>query len=126
MAADRYRRSSGAQTVGSFKNGTCLRKCYYETYRFSEDLDFTVLGGPEAPEDLAPIFAAERAGQLSGVPARTLYDWADAAVLVPDYPKTRPKAWSYRDLAFRCGTGRRRHRPGGPASTRRMTLRLLL
>jgi uncharacterized protein (DUF433 family) len=45
-------------------------------------------------------YSAERAGQLSGVPARTLYDWADAAVLVPDYPKTRPKAWSYRDLAF--------------------------
>ena len=22
-----------------FKGGTCLRKCYYETYRFSEDLD---------------------------------------------------------------------------------------
>ncbi len=25
-----------------FKGGTCLRKCYYETYRFSEDLDFTL------------------------------------------------------------------------------------
>lgn len=25
-----------------FKGGTCLRKCYFETYRFSEDLDFTV------------------------------------------------------------------------------------
>lgn len=23
-----------------FKGGTCLRKCYFETYRFSEDLDF--------------------------------------------------------------------------------------
>lgn len=30
-----------------FKGGTCLKKCYIETYRFSEDLDFTVLpGGP--------------------------------------------------------------------------------
>lgn len=28
-----------------FKGGTCLRKCYFETYRFSEDLDFTVTGG---------------------------------------------------------------------------------
>lgn len=26
-----------------FKGGTCLKKCYFETYRFSEDLDFTVL-----------------------------------------------------------------------------------
>src|SRR5437867_11398673 len=24
-----------------FKGGTCLKKCYFETYRFSEDLDFT-------------------------------------------------------------------------------------
>jgi predicted nucleotidyltransferase component of viral defense system len=22
-----------------FKGGTCLKKCYFETYRFSEDLD---------------------------------------------------------------------------------------
>src|SRR6202020_185870 len=27
-----------------FKGGTCLKKCYFETYRFSEDLDFTVTG----------------------------------------------------------------------------------
>lgn len=26
-----------------FKGGTCLKKCYFETYRFSEDLDFTIL-----------------------------------------------------------------------------------
>jgi predicted nucleotidyltransferase component of viral defense system len=45
-----------------FKGGTCLRKCYYETYRFSEDLDFTIIdGGPEEPEDLVPIF--ERVGR---------------------------------------------------------------
>jgi predicted nucleotidyltransferase component of viral defense system len=30
-----------------FKGGTCLKKCYFETYRFSEDLDFTLR--PEAP-----------------------------------------------------------------------------
>jgi predicted nucleotidyltransferase component of viral defense system len=40
-----------------FKGGTCLRKCYYETFRFSEDLDFTVInGGPEEPDDLQRIF----------------------------------------------------------------------
>jgi uncharacterized protein (DUF433 family) len=44
-------------------------------------------------------YATERAGQLSGVPARTLYDWAKEDVLTPDYPG-RPMAWSYRDLAF--------------------------
>lgn len=32
-----------------FKGGTCLRKCYFSDYRFSEDLDFTatVALGPE-------------------------------------------------------------------------------
>jgi len=25
-----------------FKGGTCLKKCYFETYRFSEDLDYTL------------------------------------------------------------------------------------
>jgi predicted nucleotidyltransferase component of viral defense system len=25
-----------------FKDGTYLKKCFFETYRFSEDLDFTI------------------------------------------------------------------------------------
>ncbi len=41
-----------------FKGGTCLKKCYIETYRFSEDLDFTVLpDGPLTPEDVTPLLA---------------------------------------------------------------------
>jgi predicted nucleotidyltransferase component of viral defense system len=53
-----------------FKGGTCLRKCYYETFRFSEDLDFTITdGGPEEPDDLMPIFGeiAEWAREQSGI-----------------------------------------------------------
>jgi hypothetical protein len=39
-----------------FKGGTCLKKCFVETYRFSEDLDFTVLDdGPHEPDDLIPV-----------------------------------------------------------------------
>jgi predicted nucleotidyltransferase component of viral defense system len=39
-----------------FKGGTCLKKCFVETYRFSEDLDFTVRqGGPLTPDDLLPV-----------------------------------------------------------------------
>lgn len=45
-------------------------------------------------------YSAERAGQLSGVPSRTLYEWAKQGVLRPDYARHRPKGWSYRDLAF--------------------------
>jgi predicted nucleotidyltransferase component of viral defense system len=41
-----------------FKGGTCLKKCFVETYRFSEDLDFTVVeGAPLAPGDLQPVLA---------------------------------------------------------------------
>jgi len=39
-----------------FKGGTCLKKCYFETYRFSEDLDFTVLPGSQfKPDDVFPM-----------------------------------------------------------------------
>lgn len=34
-----------------FKGGTCLRKCYFADYRFSEDLDFT-LNGNWPPDEL--------------------------------------------------------------------------
>jgi hypothetical protein len=33
-----------------FKGGTCLKKCYFETYRFSEDLDFTLLDSSHIDE----------------------------------------------------------------------------
>jgi len=36
-----------------FKGGTCLKKCYLETYRFSEDLDFTLL--PDASTNVEEI-----------------------------------------------------------------------
>ena len=37
-----------------FKGGTCLKKCYFDTYRFSEDLDFTLppIGPPGTPRSL--------------------------------------------------------------------------
>jgi len=31
-----------------FKGGTCLKKCYFDGYRFSEDLDFTLVN-PDYP-----------------------------------------------------------------------------
>ena len=34
-----------------FKGGTCLKKCYFETYRFSEDLDFTVIEPSQNQEE---------------------------------------------------------------------------
>lgn len=53
-----------------FKGGTCLKKCYFETYRFSEDLDFTVLeNGPHDPTRLREVFEeiADRIYEESGI-----------------------------------------------------------
>jgi len=41
-----------------FKGGTCLKKCYFETYRFSEDLDFTLPTEEHLDEEfLRSVFA---------------------------------------------------------------------
>jgi predicted nucleotidyltransferase component of viral defense system len=53
-----------------FKGGTCLKKCYIDTYRFSEDLDFSVLpDGPVRPEELEPIIknVLEKVYEESGI-----------------------------------------------------------
>ncbi|MEA3432009.1 MAG: nucleotidyl transferase AbiEii/AbiGii toxin family protein, partial [candidate division WOR-3 bacterium] len=53
-----------------FKGGTCIKKCYIETYRFSEDLDFTVLpNGPIKLEELLPVLnrILKRVAEESGI-----------------------------------------------------------
>ncbi|MDN5864677.1 MAG: nucleotidyl transferase AbiEii/AbiGii toxin family protein [Gammaproteobacteria bacterium] len=45
----------------AFKGGTCLKKCYFETYRFSEDLDFTLTN----PDHLGEDFLVEVFSQIS-------------------------------------------------------------
>lgn len=44
-----------------FKGGTCLKKCYFETYRFSEDLDFTLTN----PDQLNEEYLLETFHQVS-------------------------------------------------------------
>lgn len=53
-----------------FKGGTCLKKCYIETYRFSEDLDFTLLedASMERSEVLSAVTRLlDRVNQESGI-----------------------------------------------------------
>ncbi|MCB9334309.1 MAG: nucleotidyl transferase AbiEii/AbiGii toxin family protein [Lewinellaceae bacterium] len=53
-----------------FKGGTCLKKCYFETYRFSEDLDFTLRDSAHIDEKfLLGIFSeiAEWVYENSGI-----------------------------------------------------------
>lgn len=46
--------------VWIFKGGTCLRKCYFPEYRFSEDLDFTLKQAIGIHEVQALVAAATR------------------------------------------------------------------
>jgi predicted nucleotidyltransferase component of viral defense system len=53
-----------------FKGGTCLKKCYFETYRFSEDLDFSLRPAASyTPEALLGLLRtiAQEAHELSGI-----------------------------------------------------------
>lgn len=53
-----------------FKGGTCLKKCYFETYRFSEDLDFTLIENlPQDSVRPTEIFVeiADRIYEESGI-----------------------------------------------------------
>ncbi len=50
-----------------FKGGTCLRKCYFAEYRFSEDLDFTVVEHLISPTALALVARAAPRAAAAGV-----------------------------------------------------------
>ena len=45
-------------------------------------------------------YSAERASQLSGIPARTLHDWATSGAMMPDWIASTPRGWSFRDLVY--------------------------
>ncbi len=58
----------------AFKGGTCLKKCYFETYRFSEDLDFTLTN----PEHLDETFLTNTFREI----AEWVYD--HTGIEIPD------------------------------------------
>jgi predicted nucleotidyltransferase component of viral defense system len=87
-----------------FKGGTCLKKCFFETYRFSEDLDFTVTDASQ----LDATFLEQRFLELSN----WLYDTAGIE-LPPDQ-----RVFDIYDnrRGGRCGEGRIGYR--GPIAPR--------
>ncbi len=87
-----------------FKGGTCLKKCYFETYRFSEDLDFTITEPGQIDED----FLLERFRMIGA----QLYD--ETGVELPA-DLMRFKVWdNHRDK--RAGEGKLAYR--GPIAPR--------
>jgi predicted nucleotidyltransferase component of viral defense system len=56
---------SDLKTVLGFKGGTALKRCYFGDYRFSEDLDFTLLEAIPLEEILGrlePVYRGVREG----------------------------------------------------------------
>jgi predicted nucleotidyltransferase component of viral defense system len=59
---------SDLKTLLGFKGGTALKRCYFGDYRFSEDLDFTLIAPValgELKARLEPVYAAVR--EASGI-----------------------------------------------------------
>ncbi len=44
----------------AFKGGTAIKRCYFGDYRFSEDLDFTLAGGPVTLDDIKGLMPSSR------------------------------------------------------------------
>jgi hypothetical protein len=62
---------SETKAVLAFKGGTALKQCYFSDYRFSEDLDFTLLEPmpfEELRDRLVPVYAA---GKPRVLPSRS-------------------------------------------------------
>ena len=60
-----------------FKGGTCLKKCFFETYRFSEDLDFTIPKDQPITVDFLSKYLNEVAGWIESRSGLTFprQDW---------------------------------------------------
>ena len=53
-----------SRTPGTSRGGTCLKKCFFETYRFSEDLDFTLADDAHLHEEFLRRVFADIAGAI--------------------------------------------------------------
>lgn len=77
-----------------FKGGTALRKCYFEEYRFSEDLDFTVLGIISV-ENLQNILRSANIAMQDSIGIRTDEREIVVDIIEDDYGKESYEARIY-------------------------------
>lgn len=76
-------RHSNLRNSWAFKGGTSLKKCFIETYRFSEDLDFTVLPkGPVHPDEVRPYLLE----MLADVAENSGIDFGEREPLLKGHP----------------------------------------
>jgi len=78
-----------------FKGGTCIKKCYIETYRFSEDLDFSIkVPGTISEEELSPTIneILSSVSEESGI---------DFSVMQPKYRRSANGMYTQVRLYYR-------------------------
>jgi len=79
-----------------FKGGTALKKCYFGNYRFSEDLDFSGVGGVPIED------AMERAvSEACAVAARLLDEYAPVEITCEPYTEKAPHPGHQRAFTIR-------------------------
>jgi predicted nucleotidyltransferase component of viral defense system len=90
--------SSDQRESWVFKGGTCIKKCFFETYRFSEDLDFSLL--PDA------LYAADAIRATLVAIVRSVHELSGI-----DFPENlvdvRPRQNQQNQLTFQCRIGYR-------------------
>jgi hypothetical protein len=89
-----------------FKGGTALRLCYFEGYRYSADLDFSLQADANPAEALESVDAATRYGQCSSARHST-------RTLTPNN-STRPSRSACHSGNSRWGSEMSEHLAGEP------------
>ena len=79
-----------------FKGGTALRKCYFGDYRFSEDLDFSVLEEAPAGERMESLV-----GQACEAAALLLDEFAHVEISCERYTEREPHPGGQEAFAIR-------------------------
>lgn len=80
-----------------FKGGTCLKKCYFETYRFSEDLDFSI---PKDLEISTGIINEYLEGITSDIESQTGITFPRKDWKIEEYPNKRGKPSFQAKVSF--------------------------
>lgn len=80
-----------------FKGGTCLKKCFFETYRFSEDLDFTV---PEESELSQGAIAAWLGELANSVESESGIQFPREGLTVEEYTNPRGRTSYQAKLTY--------------------------
>ena len=79
-----------------FKGGTALKKCYFGDYRFSEDLDFSGLGGVPTGDEMERLV-----NEACDIAVRLLDEYAPVEIVCERYSEREPHPRGQRAFTIR-------------------------